>query len=203
MTSVLAPPLDSFESPPFPVRRWTVAEYRRLSEIGVLTEDDRVELIEGWIVPKMTHNPPHAWTVTIVGDRLKAAIPFGWVRRSQCAINTPDSEPEPDVVIARGLEAEFVTRHPGPGDIELVVEVADTSLRTDRRKARLFAGAAIPCYWIINLNDRQIEVHSQPDESTRQYRDIRILKSGDQLPLVLDGQTAATFPVDQLLPPAE
>lgn len=69
-----------------------------------------------------------------------------------------NSEPEPDVAIVRGRLDDFSSRHPGPNDVSLVVEVADKTLVTDRFKAQLYAGAGIPVYWIVNLSERAIEV---------------------------------------------
>jgi len=200
MSTRLANPPE--ESPPFPVRRWTVAEYRQLAESGILTEDDRVELLEGWIVPKMTHNPAHDSTVQRLLRPLLMALPAQWDLRVQSAIDTDDSEPEPDLAIVRGDSDKYLSEHPTAGDVALAVEVADSSLRKDRAKARIYASAGIPCFWIINVNDRQIELHTDPDPPQRQYRQVRILKPGESLGLTLDGQPVAEFPVDKLLPPA-
>src|SRR5687768_11301717 len=91
--------------PPLPVRRFTVAEYHKLVEIGVLTPNDRVELIHGWIVAKMGINPPHNYAVTALMEQLLA---FGAqaVVRVQQPITTADSEPEPDVVFAIGSKTD-------------------------------------------------------------------------------------------------
>src|SRR5688500_11540548 len=92
----------SLERPPFPVRRFTVEEYQRMGELGILTEDDRVELLEGWIVPKMNRNPPHDGTIEILQQWFSGVLPTAWRCRIQSALVTMDSQPEPDLVIVRG-----------------------------------------------------------------------------------------------------
>lgn len=195
---------NSFVRPPFAVRRWTVKEYEQLAELGILTEDDRVELLEGWIVPQMTHNPPHDWTITqcelVLGPHLEQA---GWVRRIQCAIDIRGSQPEPDIAVVHGPNDRYARQRPSSGDIALIIEVAETSIRRDRRKARMYAEARVSEYWIINLIDEQIEWRSEPDAAARQYRQTRILRRGEVIPLRLEGKVLAEVPVDQLLPVPE
>jgi len=151
-----APPLG-------PLRPFSVAEYHRLTEIGVLTEDDPVELLEGWIVLKMPKNPRHDNTVFRVQQSLSALLPPNWLVRAQSAITTGDSEPEPDVAVTSGPVTAYDSRHPGPSEISLVVEVADTSLARDRvDKQRLYARASIQAYWIVNLSNSRVEVYANP-----------------------------------------
>ena len=176
-------------------------EYRRLADAGVLTEDDNVELLEGWIVPKMTKNPPHEWAVTEIAGLLSALLPDRWLLRTQCAINTGDSEPEPDHSIVRGPGHRYLTAHPSGSDIAHVIEVADSSLDRDRLKAAIYAREAIPSYWIVNLADRQVEVYGSPDPPESRYRTVAVLGPDSTVELILDGQTAASFTVEQFLPP--
>ncbi len=204
MSTVLESKPDSLVIPPFPVRRWTVAEYRHLAEIGVLTEDDNVELLEGWIVPKMTKKPPHEWAVTQLSRKLTPHLGQDWLVRVQCAINTADSEPEPDVAIVREPNDRYLKRHPqGPDDIGLVVEVADTTVLKDRRKAAIYAADLIPQYWLVNLVDRQIEAHSDPDGRQREYRTTDVLRPGDAIDFILDDRVLFHIPTDQILPPED
>lgn len=90
------------QPPCLPVRRFTVAEYRRLAEVEILSEEERVELLEGWIVFRTVHNPPHDNAVELVDEALRAELPAGWRVRVQSSITTADSEPEPDVTLVRG-----------------------------------------------------------------------------------------------------
>jgi Uma2 family endonuclease len=192
-----------FGMPPLPIRRFSVAEYHRMIQAGILTEDDPVELLEGWIVAKMPHNPPHDGTIQLMNRRLGRRLPAGWDVRVQSAMTTSDSEPEPDLVVARGDETTYLHSHPGPADVGLVIEVADSMLSRDRQeKARLYARTGLKCYWIVNLVDGWIEVYTDPDASaaTPAYRTRTDYRRADQIPLVLDGQTVATLPVAELLP---
>src|SRR5688572_3142360 len=108
--------LTSPPPPPPPYQRpFTVDEYHRLIETGVLKEDDPVELLEGWIVFKMPRNPPHDTTIDTVQEALRQKLqPPAWRVRVQSAITTSDSEPEPDVVVAAGPPSRYLKRHAGP-----------------------------------------------------------------------------------------
>ena len=131
--------------PPVPVRRFTVEEYHQMIQAGILGEDDDVELLEGWIVPEMPRNPAHDALIAWVHNRVLAPrLREGWFCRGQSAITTPDSEPEPDLALIRGSERDYLSRHPGPADTALAVEVADSSLSRDRSiKARIYAAAGV------------------------------------------------------------
>ncbi len=184
--------------------RFTVAQYHRLIETGILTANDRVELLEGWIIEKMTFNPPHNATVTRVNRRLIRLLPEEWLLQVQGAISLRGSEPEPDFAVIRGPEEEYSTRKPLPRDIALIIEVADSSLLEDRRyKASLYATAHIAEYWIINLVNSRIEVYTQPRRGrSPAYRQSRNYGRDEAIPLVLGGRELACIPVAELLPPA-
>ena len=196
--------------PPLPLlgtmagfRRFSVPEYHRLTEIGVLTENDNLELIEGYLVLKMSRNAPHDCSIQLATDAVTRVIPNDWCVRVQCAITLSDSEPEPDITIARGSARTYAARHPFSSDIGTLIEVADSTLLGDRNdKGRIYARANVPIYWIINLIDRQIEVYEQPSGPTLVpgYAKTTILRTGDLVPFVLDGQTISTFSVADLLP---
>jgi len=119
------PPLDSFVRPPFPVRRRTVAEYEELTRRGLLTAVDKVELLEGWIVPKMTRNPPHSSTIQCLIDELCQFLRTRWKLRIQSATCTADSVPEPDVAVVAGPAGRIDNQN------ATVVEVADATLRQE------------------------------------------------------------------------
>jgi Uma2 family endonuclease len=196
------PPWNIYQPPPVPVRRFTVEEYHLMGRVGVLTEDDRVELLEGWIVPKMMHNPRHDATIDQAQELIRQQLPAPWRIRIQSAITTLDSEPEPDLAVVLGPASRYVSRHPGPGDIALVIEVADASLSDDRTvKARLYARAKIPAYWIINLVDAQVEVYSEPstDASSPSYQHKQLFRTKDEVPLTIDGKEIGRILVSDLL----
>jgi Uma2 family endonuclease len=174
-------------------------------DVGVLGEDDAVELLEGWIVNKMARKPPHDGTITKVDLAVRARMPSGWVPRVQSAITTADSEPEPDFVLARGTPDDFMQRHPGPTDIGLIVEVADTTTEKDRgEKARIYARAGVRHYWIVNLVDGVVEVYGGPSGPVEQpsYRHLQSYGTGDSVPLELPGAPQILIPVAELLPVA-
>lgn len=158
-------------------RRFTVDEYHRMAEAGIIGPDERVELIDGRIVAMNPIGSPHAWCVKRVnrafarlGDRVMLSI--------QDPLRLDDNgEPEPDVAVLRPDAPE--DRHPGPGDVLLVVEVADTSLAYDRgTKAPLYVRHGIPELWIVDLGGERVEVHREPSPSG--YRLVRALGRGQR-----------------------
>ncbi len=184
-------------------RRFTVAEYHKLIEIGVLTENDDLELLDGYLVEKMPHDPIHDGTIQLVEDALRALLPVGWCARVQSAVTLSKSEPEPDITVARGDKRSYLAKHPGPSDIALVVEVSNTTLDSDRGdKIPLYAGDGITVYWIVNLIDRQVEVYEQPSGPTSSptYGSRRTYKPGDAIPFMLGGVNVGTIAVNDLLP---
>jgi Uma2 family endonuclease len=184
-------------------RRFSVKEYHRLIEIGVLNEDDNLELLEGYLVHKMSRNPPHDNALVRGNMKWVRALPAGWLVRVQCAITLSDSEPEPDFAIVCGDENTYATRHPSAADVALVIEIADSTLPGDRDdKGRIYARAGIPCYWIVNVNDRWIEVYTSPsgpvaDPKSAQRIDHR---PGDSVSLTLGNAAPIVLAVQDLLP---
>jgi Uma2 family endonuclease len=194
---------DAPAIPDVPIYRLSVDQYQAMADAGILTEEDRVELLEGWLVPKMTIHPPHASTTRRLRRLLGRMLPTGWLLLSQDPIATEDSTPEPDVAVVRGVEEDFDTRHPTSGELGLVVEVADTSLAQDRgNKKRLYARAGIPVYWIVNLLERQVEVYTDPTGPAQEpdYRQQRIYGEADTVPIFLDGAEVGSVSVRELLP---
>ncbi len=171
-----------------------------MGEAGLLTENDRVELVEGWIVTRAVHSPEHDGVVDLAQEALRRRLPAAWRVRVQSAITTQESEPEPDIAVARGTGSSYLRRHPRPEDISLVVEVADSSLKFDRHvKGRAYAKARIPVYWIVNLVDRQIEVYSEPDAAGPAYKSLCIHGREESVPLIVDGRELAPVPVREVL----
>ncbi len=160
------------------LKKWTVEEYERLVALGALTENDRVQLLEGEIVEVSPQNAPHMTAVHLIYEALRSLLPPGFTVRVQGPLTlAPNSEPEPDVAVVRGSPRDYRDRHPGGGDTVLVVEVADATLFFDReRKGKVYAGAGIPEYWILNLNDRELEVYREPEG--REYRVRMVLQEG-------------------------
>src|SRR5262249_39249953 len=122
--------------------RLSVAQYHRMIDDGILTEDDPVELIEGCLVTKMPKKPLHSVVTHALRETLKSLVPPGWFVGSQEPVTTDSSEPEPDVAVVRGRVHDYREQHPGPADLALVAEVADTTLRSARGfKKRAYARA--------------------------------------------------------------
>jgi Putative restriction endonuclease len=184
------------------MRLYSVAEYQQLIATGALTADDRVELLENHVVLKMPRNPPHDGTLDLIMAALSGQIPRGSLLRVQQAIELSDSQPEPDFAIVSGNARSFVGRHPGPADVALLIEVADSSLLRDRLdKTRIYARASIPCYWIVNLVDRRVEVYDTPSGPVAMpsYGVVQHYHAGDVVPLTIGG-AAITLAVLDLLP---
>ncbi len=198
-----APAVVSPDVPTMPIYRLSVAQYHAMAKHGILTTNDRVELIHGWLVPKMTKQPPHAISTGLVYDALALIQPGKWHVRSQEPITLVQSEPEPDDALVRGVRRDYVGGHPQASNVALVVEVADTSLQYDRQvKKPLYAEAAIPIYWIVNLEDGQIEVYSDPTGPALQpdYRKEQVFGPTEEVPVIIAGQEVARIPVRDLLP---
>jgi Uma2 family endonuclease len=184
------------------IAQFSVARYQRMIETGILTGDDKVELLENYVVLKMPRNPRHDSAVQGILRPVLRVLPPQWDVRVQSAITLSDSQPEPDFAIVRGSALDYTHRHPEPGDIGQLIEVADSSLLRDQRdKTRVYARANILWYWIVNLVDQRIEVYSQPSGPTAvpAYGVLQTFHAGDTIAVVLDGATVATLAVADLL----
>jgi Uma2 family endonuclease len=186
-----------------PMRRLSVDQYRRMGQAGILTADDNVELLEGFLVDKMTKNPPHRIATRKVRVALEAVIPPGWYVDTQEPIVTEDSEPEPDGAVIRGKTEDYLDENPSAAHVSLVVEVADVTLLRDRRtKSRVYARAAIASYWIVNLIDRCLEAYSDPlaGDPEPHYTSQHIYREGDSVPVTVAGSQVGSVRVADLLP---
>ncbi|UNU23208.1 Uma2 family endonuclease [Microcoleus vaginatus] len=145
-------------------KRFSIAEYHRLGELGFFAPDDRVELIRGEIILKATKSTFHSVCNSLLLEELYPLLRKRVIVRGQePIILSDDSEPEPDVVIARNRADRYLSSHPQPADILLVIEVSDSTLKYDRTtKLSLYAETGISNYWIFNLVDNQLEMHSEP-----------------------------------------
>jgi Uma2 family endonuclease len=175
--------------------RLTAAEYEQIA--GFL-DDDRVELIDGFLVKKMGKNPPHV----VVCARLVAALAqfaaVGWYTRPGEPVRVGRrTEPEPDAALARGTFEDYANRHPEPADVALVAEVADTTLAKDRRRKRTYGPVGIPVYWIVNINSGQIEVYTNPTPDGYASRVDR--GRGEHVEVVIDGKVIGRIAVDDIV----
>jgi hypothetical protein len=199
--SVISPPKQKVQQKARVPYRISVDQYQQMVQAGILGKYDRCVLIEGMLVEKMVRNPPHDDSLLKTDRRLTRLVPEQWLVRKQSALVLDDSLPEPDVVVARGDESTFASRHPGPADVGLLCEIADSSLRIDREMAGVYARNNIPSYWIVNLSDDIVEVYTQPSGPTQSpsYANRHDYAREDSVPLVLDGKVIAMIPVAELL----
>ena len=198
------PPVESVAAIPNDlIWRLSIEQYHATIQAGILTDDDSVELLEGWLVFKMPKNPPHRATTRLVRTALENILPAGWYVDSQEPITLSNSEPEPDIVVVRGDTRQYLDRHPGAEDIALIIEVSDTTLQRDRTvKKRIYAGAGISIYWIVNLVEEQVEVYSQPLVEVEQPDYSQRLDFGRSavIPIIIEGIEIGAIAVDALLP---
>lgn len=150
-------------------KRFTIAEYHRLAELGFFGEDDRVELIKGEIVQVAAKGTAHSTfnrrllreLSTLLGDRAT-------LQSQDPVVISTNSEPEPDIAILQNRDDDYLSAHPSPLDVLLVIEIADSSINYDQKvKLPLYAEAGISNYWIFNLVENCLESYSEP------YQDLQ------------------------------
>ena len=162
-------------------RRFTVDEYLHMAQAGILTERDRVELLDGEIVEMTPIGFPHAACVAALLRVLITRVGSRALVWSQGPIRLSErSLPEPDVTLLRPRLVSYSDAAAEPRDVLLLIEVSDTSLRCDRElKLPLYADAGIPEYWIVDVQGREIEVHTNPSGS--RYGTVRTFGRGESL----------------------
>jgi Uma2 family endonuclease len=168
-------------------RRFTVDEYHRMAEVGILSEDDRVELIDGEIVEMVPIGSRHAASVDRLTKVFTNLVGDQAIVRVQNLIRLGGhSEPQPDIALLRPRADFYASAHPGPEDVLLVVEVAETSADTDRAvKLLLYARAGVLEAWLVDLSGEIIEAYRHP--SPDGYRSVQHVTRGQTL-------SAQTFP---------
>jgi Uma2 family endonuclease len=178
-------------------RPLTVAEYHQMGEAGILTEDDRVELIEGQLIAMSPIGSDHSGTVNALTRALVRAVGDRGVVAVQNPVQLDDlSEPQPDFSVLKPRADDYRRATPRPDEVLLIIEVANTSLAYDRAvKRALYARHAIPEFWIVNLAANEVEVCRAPTGD--QYASVsRVGRDGILEPELLPG---ATIPVAALL----
>ena len=198
MSITIAKPTERIANDPYWLRQFSVAEYHQMVQTGILTPDDRVELLEGWIVNKMSQNPPHRASVSRVVRRVARILPDNWTMNVQGPVTLSNSEPEPDITLARGEESVYDTRHPEPRDVGVLMEVGDSTVLDDRRyKGILYAQERISEFWLINIPKRKVEVYTKPRAG--KYQKVVAYTEKETVPLNLDGVKIADIPVGELI----
>lgn len=179
-----------------PLYRLSIDTYNRMGELGLIDPADRVELLDGLLVRKMTKGPRHVTATHRAFKLFLARLPEGWHPRVEAPVELPhgpdgDSSPEPDLVVVRGDDGLYLDRHPGPGDVVLVLQVADSSLRSDRKGLRRYGWAGVPVVWIVNLRNGTVEVYTGPTGPAEDPGYAHKVTKGpdDTLELEIDGAT--------------
>jgi Uma2 family endonuclease len=192
----------------------TVEQFHRMVETGILREGEPIELVEGLLVRKnraqagregeMPHGARHATVITRLARIERRLEPASYHLRAQLPVTlSAVDEPEPDIAIIAGSLEAFSRRHPGPQDVRVVIEVADSSLSYDRiTKSRVYASAGIAVYLIVNLPENQVELYEDPLPSQARYRRRIDLRAGETLTLPL-GEATLSLDVSEMLGPSE
>ncbi len=198
------PPQQPAPQPPMPrLYPISVEKYHAMIEAGILTENDRCELIEGLLVEKMSKNRLHSYVTGWITQWFHARATSDWFADSQEPFTTLESEPEPDVTVIRGRRADYPENHPLPHNVLLLVEVAESTLTYDRTvKKRLYARAGIPIYWIVNLIDKQVEIFTQPSGPAEKpdFAGQRVVSASEDVEVVIDGKSVGRIEVKELFP---
>lgn len=179
-------------------RGFSADDYQRLGMEGILHEDDRIELIDGEIVLVSPIGSRHAACVKMLNVEFRDSLGGQAIVSLQDPIRLgDDSEPQPDVALLRPRNDFYASAHPGPDDVLLLIEVADTSLERDRQKtAETYAKHRIPEVWIANLSDDLVERYRNPAEG--EYADVRQFSRGERIsPALLPDVELA---IDDILP---
>ncbi len=155
-------PIPLPDSAEMPRKLWTRAQCKALVDAGLL-EPEGLELIEGEIVKKMSHGRRHIFACTRIFALLGAIFGFDFIQSQSSLPIDDDNEPEPDAAVLTQTLGNYIETELGPEDVRLLVEVSDSTTRTDQTvKMRLYARVGVPEYWIVNIPERQLEVFRQP-----------------------------------------
>ena len=160
-------------------RLFTVHDYHRMVDAGILFEDDRVELIRGEILAMSPIGPPHNGTVMRANNALVPIVGKRAIVGVQGAVRLDEyDEPQPDIYLLRPRDDFYTTEHAGPPDILLIIEIADSSLEYDRGiKASLYAETGVPEYWVADIKNDCVWAYSGFEEKA--YRVIREFHRGE------------------------
>ena len=179
------------------LRRFTRDEFLRMTELGLFAADEHLELLHGRLVVVPPQGPPHTYSSSALRDRLLAAHAERAAVREDKPLDCGDDElPEPDLAVVRGTHRDYATRHPRGDEAILVVEVSRTTQAVDRDKASIYARGRVPVYWLLDLQARRLEVHSELMGD--RYGLVRVLVETDSVEVP---ETDARWVVQDLLPP--
>jgi Uma2 family endonuclease len=154
----------TIELPSTNLKYWTVEDYYRMSDLGILDPNERTELLAGQIVIMTAKGTPHVVTLQLLANSLEQQLNRSALIRTQDPIRLDNfSEPEPDLALVKGTILDYTEHHPVPEDIYLVVEVADSTLKQDCEvKDKLYARSSIAEYWVVDIKNRQVQIFRHP-----------------------------------------
>jgi Uma2 family endonuclease len=179
-------------------RFFTVAEYHKMGEVGIISPNDRVELLDGEIIKMSPIGSLHAACTKRINKLIMPLIQDVAILGVQDPVEISDySEPEPDISVLKYREDFYASSHPKSSDILLIIEVADSTLESDRRdKLPKYARAGIAETWLVNLPKELIEVHTNPVKGI--YQNIRLYQRDD----IISSQVLPQIKVvvDEILP---
>ncbi len=186
---------------PHNLKYWTVQDYHRMSDLGILDPNQRTELIAGQIVLMTAKGTPHVLTLRLLATALENALGD----RSAVFVSTQDpirldnfSEPEPDLAIVKGSILDYDQAHPGAEDIYLVIEIADSTLKQDCEvKDKLYARSNIAEYWVVDIKNRQVRIFRDPTP-TGYGSQLMLTETHSVSPLAFP---EITLSIDSILPP--
>lgn len=203
-TAETSHPAGTAEAGPRPYRI-PVELYERMVESGVFGDTSPIYLWKGQLVLPMTEGPHHEYALTSLHALLFRLVPDGWhVRAGSPTRVAGDSEPEPDLTVARGTIRDYRARTPAAADVSLAVEVSDSSLRHDSgEKLGGYAAASIPVYWVVNIPEGRVEVYTRPtgrvEAGSPRYEGHDRYEAGEAVPVVLDGREVGLVAVSDVL----
>jgi Uma2 family endonuclease len=187
---------------PWPLYRMTLEQYESLIATGFFSKQDDVQLINGYVVNRMAESPEHGAVCDLIRRAMEVILlaVAGWHARGQNGLKIPSqvSIPRPDLAVVRGTARDYLKRYPEASEAVLVAEVSVSSLDKDRALADIYAASGIPFYWIIDVDDGQVEVYSDPGPSG--YRSHEVLAPGHMLPVIIDGVVIGEIAVSDILP---
>jgi Uma2 family endonuclease len=185
-----------------PLYRMSLEQYESLIVSGFFGKQDDVHLINGYVVNRMAESPEHGAICDLIRRTMEVILlaVAGWHARGQNGLKIPSqvSIPRPDLAVVRGTERDYLKRYPEAADAALVAEVSVSSLDKDRAMADIYAAGGIPVYWIVDVDDGQIEVYSDPGPDG--YRSHEVLAPGHVLSVVIGGVVIGEIPVSDILP---
>jgi Uma2 family endonuclease len=184
----------------------TIDVFSQMVELGLIPRDRRVYLRDGRLYEKMAKTRAHGSVGARITMSVATRLPAGWdMWPESTVVLDPTNAPLPDFAVIRSIEAltrANPDRYPEPRDVGFLVEVAVTSLREDLTTGlEEYARASIPVYWVVDVLGRRILVHSEPRvvDGVGTYERVDIYRSGQEIPLVLDGHEVARIPFDEVI----